>query len=86
MNKIVNKIKSLPTVVKVGEIVFALSIIIFFFMVAGGGSFTTYYAMMAVIGIGVIAAVISVFNKKWLLVLMNLIITAGLFLFYLRIA
>lgn len=86
MNKIVNKIKALPISVKIGEMVLILSIIIFFLMVAGGGSFTTYYAMMAVIGMGVIAAAIALFNKKWALVLTNLIITGGLFLFYLSIA
>ncbi|MGL6173267.1 MAG: hypothetical protein ACRC1P_01475 [Cellulosilyticaceae bacterium] len=86
MNKIVNQIKALPIAVKIGEIVFILSIIIFFFMVAGGGSFTTYYAMMGVIGTGGIAAAIAVFNKKWALVLVDLIITGGLFLFYLSIA
>lgn len=81
MDKIINKIKSLPLGVKISEIIYIMVILFYIYMLQGKGLFTTYYSFMGVI---VTAAATSIyllfFKKNYIFAIINLLIAAIIFI------
>ena len=82
MDKIKEQIKNMNKATKVSQLIFLISIALFVVMFIGGGSFTIHYAMLLVCLTGVISAVISFVKKPWVLGVLNLLISAGIFTMY----
>ncbi len=81
MEKIINRIKSLPFGVKISQIIYIIVILIYMYISSGKGLTTTFFSFMGVVVTAAIASIyLMFFQKNYILAIIDLFVAAVIFI------
>lgn len=79
------KLNEISLSIKIIQTLFLLSIIVFFIFILSRGLFTTFISFIITIIIGIIASLINIVKKNWIILIIDIIICFFIFFIYAQI-